>query len=285
MLTLSACAKINLTLEVISKCEDGFHEIASVLQTISLADEIRFEPSPIFEFVCEDESVDRVDLLEKSALKAVSLLRRGLDYCAGARISLKKAGVPRSAGLGSSSSFPAAILKGLNQLWNMNLSSEKLAQMASMTGSDTPFFIYGGTALAEGRGEKISLLPSLSETWLVLTKPDVEPLPDKTARMYAMLEHCHFSNGTRTGKLVEDIQQGKPLHSDLLYNTFESVAFDFFPNLSKHRDEFLKAGALSVHLAGAGPTLFALVPDEQTGLRITGNLKNKGAQSWLARTV
>ncbi len=285
MLAVSAYAKVNLTLEVLYKREDGFHEIRSVLQTISLADEISFEPAPTLEFVCDDPKANQIDLIERSVLKAVNLLLRGMDHCAGAKICLRKLNVPRAAGLGSSSSVPAAVLRGLNALWDLNLPADKLRQMAALIGSDTAFFIEGGTALAQGRGEQIIPLPSSPLTWMVLLKPTIDPIENKTAHMYGLLNSSHFSDGACSERLVSHLKQGEGLQSKLLCNTFENVAFDAFAPLSTYRQGFLDAGARSVHLAGAGPALFTLVPDRKTGENLEKRLKEQNLEAYLVHTL
>ncbi|MDD5094027.1 MAG: 4-(cytidine 5'-diphospho)-2-C-methyl-D-erythritol kinase [Dehalococcoidia bacterium] len=285
MLILSAPAKVNLTLEVIGKRDDGYHEIASVMQTISLADELSFEQASEIEFGCYASKVEKEELLEDAVLNAANLLRQETGCLQGARITIRKLGVPRAAGLGSSSSIPATVINGLNDLWGLKLRPEALSRLASRIGSDTPFFIYGGTALAKGRGEDITPLPSPPRIWLVLLMPAIEPVPGKTAKMYARLNRSHFSDGARTRRLVSELDQGRVLRSDMLYNTFEKVAFDFFGPLGEYRKEFLQAGASSVHLAGAGPALFALVPDEASGEALTHRLRNRAQEAYLVHTV
>lgn len=285
MITLSAHAKVNLTLEVIAKRDDGYHEIASVLQTISLADELSFELASKVECVCHDAQIDGIELLRDSVLKTASLLRQETGCREGGIIMLDNLAVPRAAGLGSSASVPAAVLRGLNELWSLNLPLGKLARLASRIGSDTPFFIYGGTALVKGRGEQVTPLPSPSPTLLVLLKPAMDPVPGKTTRMYGMLNESHFRHGGLTDSLVRELQQGTALHFNMLCNTFESVAFDFFPQLGEYRKKFLDAGAKRVHLAGAGPTLFTLVPDRASGEALVSRLKNEGLEAYLVHTV
>jgi len=285
MITLSAHAKVNLTLEVTSKRNDGYHEIASVLQTISLSDELSFELASKVELVCHDDKLERVEMFEGAVLKAADLLRQETGSCRGVRVTLRELGVPRAAGLGSSASIPAAVLKGLNELWGLKLPLEVLSRFAARLGSDAPFFIYGGTALAKGRGEQITPLPPLPLTWLVLVKPNIDIIPDKTKRMYAMLNASHFTDGARTLRLVGKLEQGRALHSDMLCNTFEHVAFDFFPHLDEYRRKFLHAGASRVHLAGAGPTLFTLVPDVTSGETLTSRLRNERLETYLVHTV
>ena len=285
MLTLPSYAKVNLTLEVLGKRDDGYHEISSVLQTIDLADLLSFEPATGIRFVCRDPGTGQTASFEEMALKAASLLLGEAACSKGAIIRAESVRIPRAVGLGSSAGIPATVLKGLNELWSLGLSLEGLSRLAARLGSDTPFFIYGGTALAEGRGERITPLPPPLPTWLVLLKPEMEPLPSKTAAMYSLLDSSHFTTGTATRRLVSELRQGRPLQSSLLCNTFEGVAFDFFPQLGEYRRRFLAAGAGSVHLVGAGPMLFTLVPGQTEGEGLAKRLKDEGLGALLVQTT
>jgi len=285
MITLSAYAKVNLTLEVLGMRDDGYHEITSVMQTIDLADVLTFEPADEISFVCKDNNVEKVNLLEKPILKAAHLLQTETRSNQGALIQMESLGIPRAAGLGSSSTDPAVVLKGLNELWSLALSLDELSELASKIGSDTPFFIRGGTALAQGRGERITQLPSPPTTWLVLMQPPIEPIPDKTARMYGTLDQSHYTSGELTQRIVGELHNQKSLQSYLLCNTFECIAFNFFEQLNDYRAEFRVAGAESVHLAGAGPSLFTLVESETQGESLVSRLKKQGLQAYVTRTI
>jgi 4-diphosphocytidyl-2-C-methyl-D-erythritol kinase len=187
--------------------------------------------------------------------------------------------------LGSGSTDTAATLVGLNQLWELNLSLDKLTDLAAKLGSDIAFFLHGGTALAKGRGEEITPLPPAPELWLVLLKPAVKPVPNKTAQLYSRLNPSHYTSGQHTRKLVTHLNHGGNADDSFLFNVFEQVAFDFFPKLSDYRSSLLKAGARNVHLAGSGPTLFALAPDKSRGEAILSRLKKEGLEAYLVHTV
>ena len=281
MIKLQAYAKINLTLEVLARRPDGYHEVASVLQTISLADTLTFEPGETLHFRCDVPNLQSPDNL---VLKAAKLLQETTGYSKGAVIHLTKR-IPIAAGLGSGSTDAAATLVGLNQLWELNLSLERLVGLASKLGSDVAFFLYGGTALAKARGEEITPLPPAPELWLVLLKPAVKPVPNKTAQLYSRLNLSHFTSGQHTRKLVAHLNHGGNVDDSFLFNVFEQVAFDFFPGLSDYRSSLLKAGARKVHLAGSGPALFAIVPDKTHGEAILKRLENEGQKAYLVHTI
>ncbi|MFO8011211.1 MAG: 4-(cytidine 5'-diphospho)-2-C-methyl-D-erythritol kinase [Dehalococcoidia bacterium] len=285
MIELSALAKINLTLEVLGKRDDGYHDIMTVLQTINMADRISLELSDELSFVCHDAGVACVDKLRESLVGAANLIKRQTGCQLGTVIHVDKISIPRAAGLGSSSTDCAAVLKGLNRLWELGLGHEDLSLLASAIGSDTPFFIHGGTALAEGRGEKITPVDNPPRTWLVLLSPPIEPVGEKTAQMYGKLDKTHYSDGNRSRRMVEKLKSDGALYFEMLYNTFEIVAFDFFPQLSKYWQMFLDEGFDQVRLAGAGPAMFTLVNEREEGERLVERLKQKGQSACLTHTV
>ena len=169
MLTFLAPAKINLTLEVLAKRADGFHEIRSVIQTIKLYDRFSFKPASEISIKC---GYNGWHAGESLVSRAAALLKKTSGYTDGATIELSKK-IPLLSGLGGDSSGVAAVLLGLNKLWRLALAPGELARLASQLGSDTPFFLFGGTALLQGKGETVSPLPPLRHMWVVLLIPPV----------------------------------------------------------------------------------------------------------------
>lgn len=282
MITVLASAKINLTLEVLAKRTDGFHEIRSVIQTISLCDSLRFESGERVTFRA-DTPEWRAE--ESLVSKAVTLLQQATGCSRGTAIEVEKR-IPLMAGLGGDSSDAAAVLRGLNRLWKLDLPLEKLLEMAGQLGSDVSFFLYGGTALLEGRGEIVTPLPPLPHQWLVLVLPSLEGrLPGKTGRLYQSLGTSHFTDGQITRRLADAVKAGKQFSPSLLFNTFENVAFDLFPGLGVAREHFAKLGAADVHLAGSGPGLFTVLPDKSRAEELYALLRQQQMSSCLAETL
>jgi 4-diphosphocytidyl-2-C-methyl-D-erythritol kinase len=151
-------------------------------------------------------------------------------------------------------------------------------------GSDVAFFLYGGTVLVKGRGEKVTPLPSLSRRWVVVMVPPVPRMPGKTQRLYASLKPKHYTKGQFTDRLVVRLSQGGEVASSMLFNVFDEVAVDNFTGLGEYREKFLKAGAGSVHLAGSGPALFTLVEDKAKAEKAYENLQKQGLECYLADT-
>lgn len=253
-ITLFAPAKINLTLEVLGRRDDGYHETRSVMQALSLTDRLDFEHGERLAFECDLP----VWQAERSLVwRAADMLRAESGCPKGATVRIAKR-IPLTSGLGGDASDAAAVLTGLNALWQTAVSLGRLAELAAQLGSDVPFFLRGGTALARGRGEVFSSLPALTGFWLAVVTADVPRPPAKTAALYACLGASDYTSGEHTETLASHLERGGGIAQTMLYNVFERVADDAFPGLERVRQDMLAAGAGRVHLAGAGPSLFSL---------------------------
>lgn len=266
---LYAPAKINWTLEALRRREDGYHEVRTVMQTVEPCDVLDLARDPGLEMEVEGaHSLTEDDLV----LRAAAAL--ACDEGWGARIHVQKR-IPVSAGLGGGSSDAAAALRGFNELWGLGHSVEELAEMAARLGSDVPFFLRGGTALCEGRGERVTPLPEAPPAWLALVVPPVEMrsgTEGKTRRMYAALRPEDFSDGSRTEALVGRLRAGQPVRDEDAFNAFERAAYEVFDGLAAYRDALLAAGARRAQVAGSGPALFALCESEEEARAIAGRL-------------
>jgi 4-diphosphocytidyl-2-C-methyl-D-erythritol kinase len=281
MLTVKAPAKINLTLEVLGERPDGYHEIRSLIQTIDLCDSLSFSLSDDIEF-----GSDNPDFVPEESLvsKAAALLQQTTGCSKGARIEIGKR-IPLTSGLGGDSSGAAAILWGLNKLWRLGLSLAQLLELAPRLGSDVAFFLYGGTALVEGRGERVTPLPPLPHRWVVLLMPPVPRMPEKTRQLYASLKPSHYTDGQLTQKFIKALNEGREFKPSMLFNTFENVAFEFFPELTVYKEHYAKLGASYVHLAGSGPALFTMLEDKAQAEELYTLCQQQGLESYLADTM
>jgi len=281
MLTVQAPAKLNLTLEVLAKRPDGFHEIRGVIQAINLCDSLCFQSGQKIEI-----KSNWSDWIPEESLvsMAASLLRKATGCSKGVTIEVNKR-IPLLSGLGGDSSDAAAALRGLNQLWGLGLSPGELLELAWQLGSDVAFFLYGGTALVEGRGEIVTPLPPLPHMWVVLAMLPVPRLPGKTKRLYDSLRAAHYTDGQITRRLVEELKAGREVTPSLLFNTFENVAFTHFAGLRVSREHMAKMGATDVHLAGSGPTLFTLVKERVQAEDLYFHLKQQRLEPYLTDTL
>ncbi len=279
-LVLPAYAKLNLTLEVLGRRPDGYHEVRSVLQTIDLHDILALEPASTLELNCDRPELRGDDNL---VLKAARLLQGQAVGSPGARITLHKR-IPEAAGLGGGSSDAAAALLGLNRLWGLGLAAGDLAPLAAQLGSDVPFFLQGGTALVEGRGEVVVPLPPALPRWFLLARPPLS-IPHKTRTMYAALKPFMFSQGELTQALVDRLFRGDPSAAELLGNAFDLVAPAVYAGFDEFRLRLLERGLRALHLAGAGPALFAPVEDEARGQALRERLQADGVEAYLVKSV
>ena len=287
-LQLTAPAKINWTLEVLGKRPDDYHEIRSVMQTISLADTLTLEPADEVTlsvwgatrgFRREARTAPESNL----AYRAAHLLRERTGTRAGAYMKLSKH-IPVAAGLGGGSSDAAAVLRGLRRLWQLDLSDEELATIGAELGSDVPFFIRGGTALISGRGEVLQPLPDVPQQRLVVAWLERAAPADKTARMYAALRPEHYTEGSRTERLAERVLRGEPVRHEKLFNVFETVLPEVDPEAA---ELFERAAALGLgpHLCGSGPAFFFLVAADRPSEPLLRALNGLGLHTIETRTL
>jgi 4-diphosphocytidyl-2-C-methyl-D-erythritol kinase len=278
MMIVVAPAKLNLTLEVLRKCEDGYHEVRSVVQTINFCDSLKFSPNSRLEFKC--------NLAEWSA--ELSLAERAATLLAGttglsgkgALIEINKR-IPLCSGLGGDSSDAVAILRGLNMLWGLKLSTPELFKLGAQLGSDVPLFLLGGTLLAEGKGEKIKPVHPMPHMSVILLVPRISRVEGKTRQMYSRLTPANFTRGEITQNFINILENKDKNPLAGMYNVFDRVALRFFKGLKEQKDVFLEAGAKEVHVAGAGPTLFSLMPEKAEATCIHRRLLEKGLETYL----
>jgi 4-diphosphocytidyl-2-C-methyl-D-erythritol kinase len=280
-LRLMPSAKINWTLEVLGRRSDGFHNVKTILQTIDLSDSLELETAA--ELTLEATGAALPPLDENLAMKAACLLRDRTGYSGGARMRLAKT-IPVGAGLGGGSSDAAATLRGLDRLWGLSLPAERLVELAAEVGSDVPFFLHGGTALAEARGERVTPLPDAPATAILVVVPPLS-IPHKTRRMYSLVGLKDYGDGAASDRLADALRQGRRLKESELYNVFGSLAFQALPELQVCRQALIEAGARAVHLAGSGPALFVLVRDQEQSERLAGAAASAGAKAFAAATI
>lgn len=269
MISTIAPAKINLTLEVLRRRDDGYHEIRSVMQTIGIVDNLSLaaDPSGRLSLHADGAHVVTEDDL---VLRAIRAIADKTGAPAEGSFQLKKQ-IPEASGLGGGSSDAAAAIRLFNRTHKLNLSPREMAEIAAAAGSDAAFFCSGGTALAAGRGEIVEPLPNVAAFWIVVATPPAS-IPTKTQRMYESLEPTDFSDGSATSALAAGIRGGAAIQSSDLCNTFTRAAYATFDGLADLRDHLLWAGAEAVHVAGSGPALFTISKAEGVAQDIAARL-------------
>jgi 4-diphosphocytidyl-2-C-methyl-D-erythritol kinase len=281
MLTCMAPAKINLVLEVLGKRDDGYHEIRSLVQTIDLCDVLHFEPANELTFECTEASLQTSDNL---VVQAAELLREISGYKKEAKIKLEKR-IPWGVGLGGGSSDAAATLSALNRLWKLKLKVSTLMELAARLGSDVPFFMHGGVALIEGRGESVTPLAASMPSWFVLLLPPLPRILNKTKQLYSRLNARHFTAGQFVYRAFKIWSQDSQLSPSLLFNVFDKVAFGAFPGLEDYWSCFEEVGAKYIHVAGSGPALFTPVDSEAQAEKMRSLLIRQGIEAYSVSTV
>jgi 4-diphosphocytidyl-2-C-methyl-D-erythritol kinase len=279
-----APAKVNWTLEVLRRRDDGYHEIRSVMQTLSLEDKLELRPASAFSLEVGGRQAGVLTPHDNLVTRAVRLFEDDLKKRPFA-IRLAKE-IPAAAGLGGGSSDAAAALRLLRRFWRLR-DGQVLEAAAAYLGSDVRFFLRGGIQVAQGRGELLTPLPANVAAYLVLATPPIV-LPDKTARLYAKLKPSHFTDGEATADLAARLRSGSsPRESDYL-NVFDQVADQVFPRLSEYRRHFERVTGVAPLLAGAGPTLFAVLSGGHPILRgwsLREALTRKGFKVWVVQTT
>lgn len=284
-LILKAQAKINLGLTVLGRRPDGFHQLETVMQQISLNDTLLFEPYSIdntFMLICSNPELDGPDNLVS---RAANLLKeRGKAKLPGVKVTLCK-NVPVAAGLAGGSSDAAAALVGLNQFWQLGLSSDSLFELAGRLGSDVPFCLRGGTALARGRGEQLEQLPLLPFFWVVLALP--VGVEFSTAEAYRKFDRNQLGRPDLS-PLIQAIRQGSKagvagwLKGDFT-NTLESAVLPG-SEVVQHFKVRLQQFNLSPVFSGSGPTLFMLADSYTEAGNIARLVEELGGLSYLCWT-
>ncbi len=254
-----APAKINLTLEVGERRPDGYHALTSVLQTLALADEVALRPaaSPSLEITGPFAEGVPQDASDNLAWRAIEALAAALGREAEPfRIRIVKR-IPAAGGLGGGASDAATVLRLLARRWP-EANEEALATAAAAVGSDEPFFLIGGTALVEGRGERVTPLPSLPEHGVALFIPPAT-LPNKTATLFAALGRAGQVDAPVVSAALRKRLPALVTGADIA-NSFERVAFACFPGLAELWERIEARTGEPIRLAGAGPTLFWIGP-------------------------
>jgi 4-diphosphocytidyl-2-C-methyl-D-erythritol kinase len=277
---LGASAKVNLTLEVLRKRSDGYHEISTVMQAVELWDRLTVEVAESISLVTTDSSLPTDD--GNLIIRAARLLRERAAVDGGALIRLDKR-IPVAAGLGGGSSDAAATLWALNRLWGLRWSRARLGDLAVRIGMDVPFFLGPGRALATGRGERLRVLPRAGIHALVLVNPNF-PLP--TAAVYGRVPAGWEREAVGTARMLEALATRSSARvAAALTNDLEAVVGGAVPEISRMKAALMAAGALGAAMSGSGPTVFGVARSLDHARQIRRRVNRAGWSCWAVRTV
>jgi 4-diphosphocytidyl-2-C-methyl-D-erythritol kinase len=283
MCFVRAYAKINLTLDVLGQRTDGYHDLATVMQTVDLYDTICLSATGDNQVQIEC-SIPELSNDDNLAARAAHLVRQRLSIRQGVLIELHKR-IPMAAGLGGGSSDAAAMLLALQQWWQLQLSPTDLLDMASSLGSDVPFFLTGGLALCEDRGERVTALSShwpRTMRWLLLLKSAISV---STAAVFRNLPASEYTDGRHSRAVSAALDAGRTPELEDLHNCFERSVLETYPEVALSRENLLQAGASFVRLTGTGPTLFAPFPDLTSAQKVQKRLQTQGYEVYLSRAI
>lgn len=284
-LELRAPAKLNLAFEVLRRRSDGFHEIDTVMTTIDLADTVRLLPAPALGVVFTGPGSAAINVADNLAGRAARALAEAAGCEPAVRIEVRKR-IPVAAGLGGGSSDAAAVLRGLDRLWGLGWTTDRLASIGAALGSDVPFFLHGGAARCTGRGDHVEPLRDLKPPLrALLVVPPVPMPPGKTARRYGALTPADFSGQRRAWRLAQRLARGAPPPAADLVNSFEAVVERTEPELVAHYATYVAAGLPQLHLSGAGPAVYCFIPDNARTAELRRNLEALGADVFEVRTL
>ncbi|WP_309732677.1 4-(cytidine 5'-diphospho)-2-C-methyl-D-erythritol kinase [Chamaesiphon sp. OTE_75_metabat_556] len=281
--SLTAAAKINLYLEIIGARPDGYHNLAMVLQSIDLADQIDLRPlnTNAICLHCDHPEVpqDHTNLAYQAAALMAKNFSDAFSKCGGVDITIEKR-IPVGAGLAGGSTNAAAVLVGLNLMWDLKLSEEKLQYFGSLLGSDVPFCIAGGTVLATSKGESLAALPPLNNSYLVIGK--YRSLSISTAWAYQTFHHQYLKDDAIGDNYQQEVRLAKMLSAidyqneqqigQLLYNDLERVVLPQHPQVQRLRDEFQRLGCAGM-MSGSGPSVFALTNSKTQAQQVVESIK------------
>ncbi len=300
--SLTAPAKINLHLEIIGDRPDGYHELVMIMQSIDLADrlDIRANGTDKIRLYCQNPQVPLDDT--NLAYRAAVLMQKQFPHQAsnygGMDITIEK-NIPIAAGLAGGSSNAAAVLVGINLMWELGLTQPELHDLGAMIGSDVPFCISGGTAIATGRGEKLEPLPDLDHLWIVLAK--YSNISVSTAWAYNSYRekygHLYVSDRpgiqarthqVHSGDLVKAItnKNGQKI-GKLLYNDLEKIVLPEYPQVANLINAFKETECLGTMMSGSGPTVFCLCETQDQAKEISKKVRlrinDPNLDFWIAK--
>ena len=274
MLKEFARAKVNLTLDILGSRADGYHEVSMIMQTIELCDDLELEKISdgveLFMDATKIPGGETIPTDEKNlAWRAALEFQKFCGKNFGVSISLTKK-IPAAAGLAGGSADAAAVIRGMNRLYELNLTEDELCTIGAKVGSDVPFCIIGGTCLATGRGERLTRLKPLKKFSVVLAKPRGEIL---TALAYKTYDEHPATTHPPTTEIISQLERGE---YDTAFKNFsnvlEGVALKKIPAIAECKSKMIAAGAKVALMSGSGPTVFALTDDDAIAEKIAASV-------------
>lgn len=278
-IVIDSPAKINLSLDVIGKREDGYHLLEMIMQTISLYDKVKISKSSEMMVTCSAQGVpcDKSNI----AYRAAELMKSRFNIGDNFKIEIEK-NIPVAAGLAGGSTNGAAVIKGINELYSLNLSKDDMMEIGLKLGADVPFFFEGGTCLAEGIGERLTKLSDISCS-LVVAKP---PIFVSTKYVYQNLKLDEIVVHPNTKRLIEYIKENNIRYlADSMVNVLESVTIKEYPVIQEIKNIMLEFGALGSMMSGSGPSVFGIFEDIKDAQKCHNRLRDYIKEVYVVNTI
>lgn len=269
-ITLNANAKINLTLDITGRRDDGYHFVSMIMQSVDLCDVVEIERAEEISIVADSSEIPTDE--KNIAFKAAKLFFENYDINGGAKIKINK-NIPVCAGLAGGSTDAAAVLKGLNELYETKKSREELMELGLKIGADVPYCIMGKTALAEGIGEKLTEIAPFKDVIICLAKPN---FPVSTPQAYAKIDSKPLLKHPDNEKVIEFIKNGnlKGVCGEMV-NVFEEVMKGEHPEIEEIKDVMMRCGALGALMSGSGPSVYGVFENIADAKKAESILKEK----------
>ena len=279
---LKSRAKINLSIDVLGKREDGYHLVEMIMQTIDLFDKIKIFSLKEDTIIIESNSLDIPLDSTNIVYKAADLIKKQYNIKEGVKIIIEK-NIPIAAGMAGGSSNAAAVLVGLNQLWQLKLSENKLKELGLKLGADVPFCIGGQTALAENIGEKLTKIDGLSENIFILVcKPE---LFVSTKEIYEEIDSKIIEKRPNNKLLIKLLKENKIQQiADNMYNVLEEVTRERYPVIEEIEKIMMENDALGSMMSGSGPTVFGLYINREDAENCKNKLLKKFSQVYIVKS-
>ncbi len=269
-LKIDSPAKVNLTLDIIKKRKDGYHELEMIMQELELKDEITLKELKENKIKIECNKKE-IPLNEKNLCwKTTELIKTKFEVKQGIQIKINKK-IPVAGGLGGGSSNAAATIKGLNELWQLKMKKKEMQKTAESIGMDTSFFLYGKTAFASGRGEKILPIKSFPKTRILICNPGI---PVSTPKAYSKINYKKSGKTLASRTLKKEIEKKRKIQelAGLMHNDFEFSVLKDFPEIKKLKEK-MKKNSFNALMSGSGSTVFCFPKTEKESKKTIKELK------------
>ena len=279
---LKSRAKINLSIDVLGKREDGYHLVEMIMQTIDLADIIKISIIEEDTIKIKSNSINIPLDMDNIVYKAANLIKTKFNIKTGVEIYIEK-NIPVAAGMAGGSSNAAAVLVGLNKIFDLNLNEEELQVLGLTLGADVPFCISGGASLAENIGEELTDIEGLhSDTFILVCKPNIFV---STQDVYEEIDSKQIEKRPDNNLLIELLKNNDVnLLAKNMYNVLEEVTKNKYPIIGEIEDTMLEQGALGSMMSGSGPTVFGLYKNKNDANRCKDILQKKHKEVYVVKS-